>query len=539
MASQGKTKPARRGESEMARRFRSNPLVFAGTFFVLVIVVIAFVFVPAVGPEVAGMGGDLTFGRYDRAPISYVPGNFFAEQVGMSLRYWEWRTGGELGADDRREIWRQSFEAAAVNAAILREMSRAGYEPPPRVVDREVASLPMFQENGRFSVALYRRLDENRRMALWRRTQDDIARSRFFADADRLLLPSAEGRFIGEMASTERSFSVAVFSVDAFPDSEIEAYALENSDLFRSAQLSMATIRGSEREARRIMGMVADGELSFGEAARVYSSDRFAHGGGAIGLRMAHELRGYIHSEAALDAALALGSGEMSDLVRTPEGWAFFRAEADAQDADLSDPIAMGRVRSYMRSFARGRMEDWALAQAGEFAALAGEHGFEEAAALHGEAAGFEVGTRRIEALPINFGSVGLFGSLPGQGVSELLSTADRLGFARWGGLPLPADDGADMSEHFWTAAFSTPIGRGSQPVVHGDSVLVLFPTEETAAHPSSAEIAAAEYAAWLGGFAGGQPGASSRLLHRHVMGSGRLDDRFQETFSRAVFVMP
>jgi len=510
MASQGKKRPEQKGESEMARRFRSNPFVFIGTFFILVIVVIAFVFITPAGAIFGEMtGGDLTFGHYDRVPITFVPGNFFAQQYEMRLNQRQ-REVGQLSWEDEFRVWREAFEFAAVHTAILRTMQRAGYEPPAGVVDREMARLPMFRdENGNFSPALYRQLDENRRLSLWRQVQEDITRSRFHEDIEGLLVPSAEASFVGRMASTERSFEMAVFNVDAFPDSEHEAYARENPELFRMAHLSMITLRGNEREARRVRASIADGEIAFEEAARLHSVDGFADWGGDVGLRMAHELMfDLLLDMQAIDAALALAEGEISDVVRTPEGWVFFRAEADPSDADLSDPLAMGRVRAYMRRVARGRMEDWAVAQAEGFGALAREQGFDAALA-----ASPGVERRSFGPVPINFGNVNLFGSLASaaQGVFELAGSASN--------------------EHFWAVAFSTPVGSPSQPVVQGGSVLVLFPVSETEAHASEVDMVASNYAHfWLGGMSGW-------LLHQHVLNSPRLNDMFVETYFR--FFMP
>jgi len=504
VASQGKKKPAQ-GESEMAKRFKSNPFVFIGTFFILIIVVIAFVFVTPAGAVFGGMlDGDLTFGYYDRQPITFAPGNFFANQYEWRLRQWQAWMGGELSPWVEHQIWRESFEATAVHVAILRTMQRAGYSPPARVVDREMAGLPMFQDNGRFSPALYRQLDETRRLSLWRQVQDDIIRSRFHSDVAGLLVPSAEGEFIGRMASTERSFEMAVFSVDAFPDSEHEIYVQENPDLFRSAHLSMITIRRNEREARRILNSILNGETTFDDAARMYSQDMFADRGGDIGRRMVHELSLDIPEAAVLDTALSLAAGEYSDVIRTAAGWVFFRAEANVQEADTSDPIIMGSVRAYMRSFARGRMEDWAIGQAEAFGLLVSEYGFDEAIAMQ---EGLEIERRTFGPVPINFGSVDLFDTLGVHGVGEL--------------------GGSASNEHFWTVAFSTPLDSPSQPIVQGGNVLVLFPTEETEAHDSAVERIASNYNDfWLGN-------TTDTMLHQHFMNSPRFDDRFMETYFR------
>ena len=48
-------------DSEFSKKMKTNPLIFGGTIFVLVIVIVAFVFVPAMGHG-AGKAPDLTLG---------------------------------------------------------------------------------------------------------------------------------------------------------------------------------------------------------------------------------------------------------------------------------------------------------------------------------------------------------------------------------------------------------------------------------------------------------------------------------------------
>ncbi|MDR2397631.1 MAG: peptidylprolyl isomerase, partial [Spirochaetaceae bacterium] len=51
--------------AEFLRRFKTHPFLFLGTIIVLVIVIVAFVFVPAIVPS-AGAQVDLSFGSYNK-----------------------------------------------------------------------------------------------------------------------------------------------------------------------------------------------------------------------------------------------------------------------------------------------------------------------------------------------------------------------------------------------------------------------------------------------------------------------------------------
>jgi hypothetical protein len=488
-------------DSEMLRRFKAHPFVFIGIFLVLILVIVSFVLVPAIVPDYGGRGNlDLTFGYYDKIPINYVPGNYFAQYYEMVARYRQNTESDNFGYMGY-QIWREAYEGAAIHTAILQEMKKAGYTAPVKKVDREVAGLPQFQENGRFSAALYNRMDNNSRLTLWRQVQEEIAEKHFRSDVNGLLKPAAEAEFIGRMEVLQRSFKMTVFDVDAYPEEEYEAYARENTDLFRNVRLSMVTISSSEREARQVLDSVKNGETTFEDAARAHSKDMYADRGGDMGMKMYHELSVDIPEEETRDIVMSLWKGDYSNVIKTEAGWFFFRCEEAAQEADLNDPAVMEKVKSYLRNFERGRMENWAIEKANVFIALINESGFDEALSLQ------RLESRSFGPVPINFGNVELFTTLPVQSVPGLSGTAEN--------------------ENFWKAAFSTPVGKPSQWIVQGNSVLVLFPVEEIEAEASRQETVASNYTAyWLDYMIG-------QSMQQFFLNSPKMEDKFMDVYFR------
>jgi len=488
-------------DSELLHRFKTHPFLFIGTFLVLIIIIVAFVLVPAIVPEAGRRASvDLTFGYYDKVPITYVPGNYFAQYYEMVSRYRQNQDSENYGYMGY-QIWRESYEAAALHTAILQEMKNAGYTTPVKKVDREVAGLPQFQENGRFSSTLYNRMDNNSRLSLWRQVQEEIAEKHFRSDVTGLLKPSAEAEFIGRMEARQRSFKVTVFDVDAYPDEEYEAYAREHSDLFRNVRLSMVTLGSSEREARRVLDSIKNGETTFEDAARAHSKDVYADRGGDMGMKMFHELSVDIPEEETRDLVISLAAGDYSNVIKTEAGWLFFRCEDAAQEADLTDPAVMEKVKAYLRNFERGRMEDWAINKASEFIALANERGFDEALSLQGLRSG------SFGPVPVNFGNIELFTTLQAQSVPELSGSAEN--------------------ENFWKVAFSTPVGKPSRWIVQGSSVLVLFPVEEIEAEASRQETIASNFSAyWLDYMIG-------QSMQQFFLNSPKMEDKFMDVYFR------
>ncbi|GHU59618.1 hypothetical protein FACS189444_5250 [Spirochaetia bacterium] len=507
-------------QSEFVRRFKENPFVFIGTIVILIIVIVAFVLVPAIVPEAGGVNADVSFGTYNKVPITYVPGNYFAQVQESYARYYQSSVDESNSLTVSYQVWRAAFEETVVHTAILQEMKAAGYTAPQALVDREVARLPQFQENGRFSVTRYRALDNASRLSLWREVQASLTEERYRADITGLKIPSKEAAFIAAMAGPERTFDMVAFPLSSYPDTEVAAYTASNPQLFRVTHLSKITISSSEREAQQILGSVKDGTLTFEEAAQTHSQDSYADRGGDMGTKMVYELVSEIPDAQDRDAVAALAAGEFSAIVKVSAGWVFFRAEAAAYPADTNDSALRDKIRAYMTSFERGRMEDWLISQAESFIALVRANGSNTAAtapaddtdaadeapsvfAITAESQGLE--NRHFGPLPINYGENELFTPLSSFSVPELAS--------------------ASSNENFWHVAFSTPVSTPSNPFVLGSYVLVLYPSEERAAdeeYASNLETAYGSY--WLSYTA-------ENGLHKHFLDSDKLQDTFMDTF--------
>jgi hypothetical protein len=494
--------------------------VFVGTVIVLIIVIVAFVVVPAIVPDNGGPMANLNFGSYNKTPISYVPGNYFANVYGNISRYYQQFLQGSNAQGIEQMIWREAFEETVLHTALLQEMKRAGYTAPEEVVDREVAALPQFQENGRFSATRYRRLDKTTRLALWREVQESITKNRYLEDVMGLRTPAGEGDFIRDMAARQRRFGLAVFPLDSYPNEEIIEYVSSVPELFRTSHLSRITITSSEREARQVLDSIKAGTRTFEEAARELSTDSYADRGGDMGPRMAYEFTSEVPDGTERETVLNTPPGEYSPVVKVPSGWAFFRAEEGIlpAEANTDETGKLDKIRSYMVSFERGRIEDWLFEEARRLMSAAGEDGFD--AALE-ELPGVQ--KHDFGPLPLNYGGltmdvggVNRFPTLSAQSVSELIP--------------------AESNENFWRAAFFTPLETPSEPLVIGNNVLVLYPREETIqdltassdpdASPDSAEIEDINtfYSTWVSNNA-------ETSLRSHFTTSKKLDDRFYATY--------
>jgi hypothetical protein len=492
------------GFSEIINKFKTNPALYIGSVVILVLVSVTFVAGDLLFRSARG-GGDLTFGYYDKVPISWVPGNKFSQYYEQLDKYY--RDQVDLSnPENARELWSIAFGQAVVHTAVLQEMKRSNYEVPERVVDREVARQPQFQENGRFSPALYRQMSDSNRLAQWRQIRDELAITQFYNDLFGLLIPAGEKEFIANMGSGMRTFDMVSFLVDDFPNSEYLLYAQETPGLFSSVHLSKITVNSGEREAKKILESIKDGTTTFEDAARAQSQDGFADRGGDMGIQYVYDLEREITDAAMRENILSLGRGELSAVVNLKDSWVFFRIEDELKLADFEDTATMDRVRSYMRNYERGRMEDWAIAQAQEFITEAKADGFDNTVRWRRKE------KDNIGPLPVNYGSVMLFTALETFNISLLRG-----------------DELSKLSKNssFWKSIFSTPLNTPSEPLVHGSKVLVFFPVEQADIDEEKAEEAASMYSDyWLGSI-------TDRSLQPYFLNSPRMKNNFLETFMK------
>jgi hypothetical protein len=509
MASSEKGQSAGKGnpeDGEFIRRFKMNPFLFIGTVVILVIVIVAFVLVPAIVPSAGGPGEDLNFGYYHKIPINYVRGNHFFQVQSRLAQNRQSQIDESNYLDVTYWIWREAFEEAVVRVGILEEMKKAGYTAPQSEVNREMALLPQFWENGRFSVTKYRQMDKTTGLALWRQAQEDIAVRRYVSDLTGLSISSKEADFMGSMAGPRRSFRMAVFPLGSYPDGEVLAYGTENPDLFRTTRLSVITVGSGEREARQILGSIEAGTLTFEDAARANSKDGYAERGGDMGIKMAYELATEIPDPGERETVVGLAGGAYSPIVKTPGGWSFFRAEETPRPANFSDPPVLEKVRSYIFSFERGRVEDWLLGEAGSFIEEVRAGGFDTACLDR------HITPKSFGPLAVNYGDAPFFAPLSSFGVAEL-------GSAREPGY-------AGTNEIFWRAAFTTPPHSPSSPLILGDNAVVLFPEEEVPADETDTEDIKNYYSVSMSRL-------TEQALRFYFLTNPMLEDGFNRAFSR------
>ncbi len=428
-----------------------NTFVYVGTIVILVIVVVAFVFVPSFGgPSTNGRLPD--FGTYAGTPIRYEQGGYMAGQVQAINE--QLKASGYDQVDNQFfafQVWKGAFDRTVVHTGLLHEARKAGITVSEDRLNEEILKVPEFQEDGKFSLERYREATEARKLAIRTSLRDELLKSYVLDDALSLRPSSREIDFLKSMAREERVIEYVVLPFAAFPDEQKAAFGRENPAKFRRIALSRITL-DDEKEAGALLAKVKDGTQTFEDAAKAHSKDAWAEQGGASGSRWGYELESELAQAQDAQALLALKAGDISPVFKTAAGsWAFFRAEAAAAEPDFSSPETLKAVWEYMNKWERGRIEDAAVLRGKDFAVDAAARGFLSAAGSYG------LSVREAGPFPLSYGdafstgSASLFRKISGEGL-----------------------DGASGSEKFLTSAFSLAAGSVSEPVLLRDAAVVL-----------------------------------------------------------------
>lgn len=484
----------------------TNKFVYYGTIVIFVITVIAFVVAPSLGRGDSA-GDNMTFGSWNGTPITYAQGGYFALQVSQVKQQLEQQgykdTGDQFFA---YQVWRRAFENTVMHYALMDSARSSKLAVSAEFLDTSMAESEAFKENGTFSRKKFREASFAYKASLRNEILESTLKNRFVADSVSVVPSSAETAFIKAMASAERVVEYVAFPFSAYPDSERLAFAKANPDGFRRLKLSRVTVTSSLKDAQEVLARIRSGALSFEDAAKNYSKDAYASKGGDMGQRYAWELKGDFKDAASLDAVLALGAGEVSQVYETVAGsWVFFRVDAAVAQPDFASADLVRTVSEYLNAYEKGRIEDWVLLGAKEFGAAA-------ASDFHAAATSRSLAIKETNPFPLNYGGAFNLGYFSLFGT---LDAADK-----------PELAGADRNEAFLKAAFSLQAGAVSDPIVLNNNAIVLRVKEIRVADESSMGLIDAYYSGVLQDSLG-------KDLSAGILKSPKLKDNFLVTFSR------
>ncbi len=433
-------------------------MLYGGAVFILLLSVVTFVAIPTAGGSGAKQN-TITFGKWNGAPIEYVQDSFFIRQVQVISDQMK-SQGQEINQYTYYSVMQSAFNSAVVRLAILGELRDAGYKIPQSSIDK--ALVPYYQDaNGRYSSKIYSETAESIRASRRNTMTEDLTAQRFiddvFGDSNGnygLKTATGETELIKKMAGPERTFNYAAFSTSTYPETETVAWGKEHADLFTKHDLSVITVE-TEAAAKKVAASLAKNEISFDDAVTTYSTRVGTDAAGKLTKSFRVDLNKAFTDAKDLDTVLTLAPGSVSGIVKADKNWAIVKCDSEAKAADFSDPAVISAAASYINENERGRVEDYFVSKAKDFAAKANAEGLDAACKAFG------VEKKTTTPFGINYGDVNILSPVPTEAYPEL--------------------SGAPTNETFFKTAFSLAANKVSDPVLLGSNVVVLQLAEEQA----------------------------------------------------------
>ncbi|MBE6349251.1 MAG: hypothetical protein E7062_00660 [Spirochaetaceae bacterium] len=446
-------------QNKTSKKPVSKILLSIGSIAILVFAAISFVFIPAL----AQVGGSTLppFGKYNGRPIEYKQGSTFANNVQYFSEMIK-QSGQNLTEESYFYLFNEAFNATVLSYGYEDEIATTGYKVASKAVDRFM--IPYFSDaNGKYSQKLYSETPNAQKIALRENAEEYLTNQAFIGDyfgkdiSDTVVIgglktSSKEIPFIKAMEASERSFEVASFPLNSYPESEALVYAKENSALFVRYPMNILTL-DTEEQAKKILSQLKKEELTFEDAVKEYSTKAYSDENGKLTNDYEFQITKILADVAQLATIKALAIGETSSVIETKAGYSIFTSQGEAIQPDFANSTLVKVVLDYINTNEAGLVEEYVLANAKDFAISATNQSFASAAKK------YNATTTKTALFPLNYSNSQLIKYVPSDSIPEL--------------------QGCQLSENFLKTAFSLKKGEISTPVVLGKNIVVLKMIEE------------------------------------------------------------
>ncbi len=417
---------------------KKSPIATVGSVILLVIIIIAFIASPSMFSSQTQI---LDLGSYNGEKIKYDEdfnrlAEYFAEQF---------QTQG-IQTNTFYNAMSEAFNYSVLTLAFIDEVEKSGYVAPDSLINREMVQY-FLDEDGVFSQRLFRETSDGRKIELREATVEQVSRDLYYTDYSGLKISSNEIDFIKDMNKNQRTFNMASFNTDSFPQEEIIAYGSDNAQLFTQYAMQVITVN-SETEAETLLTRITNNELTFSDAVSEFSTDNYSDDAGVLTDLYYYQIKNIIEGEEAFNTLVNLEVGSISEVLKTTTGYSIFSVTSPKVEADFTNPTLVDTVYSYLTIYERGIIEDYFINLAKDFASTSLTQGYAAAVSAFG------VETYELDPITLNYAGVGFLDTLPVASASQLSS--------------------AVSNEQFFQSAFSLQVGEVSEPIVLGNDIIVL-----------------------------------------------------------------
>ena len=441
---------------------------------VIILLFSAFVFIAV--PVFSGGTKQETpvLGKYNGKEVRYEQGSDFNNIASNYYEYFK-QQGYEINENDMSYIYSMAFNETVRTMAYLDFVEESNYTVPVSKVNRTMMQY-FLDDKGKYSSKMYQDAPKSRVEELRSNIEKQYTFQRFYEDnfgsqttkigkypLYEEKVSDEEIKFIQNMNNGQRSFNMASFNMNEYPETEKVAYGKANAEKFIKYDLSVITIR-EKSKAEKIAKSIKNGEISFDDALSENSTFSYTSESGKMNSKLQYQRTKIIKDEKDMNAVAALEVGGISEPVITAiDEYAIFRADGEPVQPDFSDSQTINTVYNYISAYEYSHIENYFTETAKAFISVAEKKGFNAACSQ------YNVKKETISAFPLNYGNASILNSMDTS--SAALS-------------------GAPRNENFLKTAFNLKEKQISEPIVLNRNIVVL---ELTSIKDKAAEAISSE----------------------------------------------
>lgn len=477
-------------------------LLSAGSIIILALAAISFLFIP--GMTQAGNSGIPEFGQWNGTSVKYESGSFFTQRLEY---YGKQYKGQEVNDSTYKYFLYLAFNDSINRLAFIDGVKSTKYSVSEKKVDR--AMLPYFYDStNKYSPKIYRDTPDSTKISMRKEITDELNYYRFIQDyfgsdifgetgdfAFGLKTSNAELAFINKMNNNVRSFDLAIFDTNTYPQSEANVFAKENADLFNKYSLSAISVE-SLSAAKKILSQIKNQEITFEDAVTEYSKNYYTTTTGEVKNTYEYQIKSTIENAEEFESLKALTQDDLSPVINTNVGFTIFRCNKPVQAPNTNDSALLADVVSYMKTNEMGRIQAYFEDQAEKFASLARVSTFDNACTK------FNTKKETVSEYVLNYNNASAINSASTE-VSQLYS--------------------AYKDENFLSVLFTLPINEISKPIVLDQNIIV---AKTTSSKSTAEQIEKKDYVQNVSQF------DQSNIISS-IQNSKKLKNNFEKTYAK------
>ena len=259
----------------------------------------------------------------NREPISMSSDSLFANLYRQYYEEERTKSGEGVSEEQNIQIMRRAFDTVIQRTLILQQAKKGGVDVSRDTVLASIVKKGYYaSRDRRFDEKRYNDTPESDRQRIFNSEKEQLIISMFLEELfNTAKISDAETKSFFQFMDYGKKIEYVLVRYDDVPEEELSRFYEENPKLFERAHSAHILIKEDEQKAKAILSRVREDPSQFEQIAAQESEDPTSEKGGDLGWFYRDDMVPEFS-----EAAFGLGTGEISDIVKTMFGYHIIKA---------------------------------------------------------------------------------------------------------------------------------------------------------------------------------------------------------------------